>query len=569
MDGGQRKTAGADGQDPSPELVRAHLRKLLQVGDFASSPQLSTFLSYIVERKLEGEEDRIKAYSIATEALGRPSSFDPQNDPIVRVQARRLRQALQSYYALPTADRSLRVDLPVGSYVPQFIVPDGGAQDSDPETYNAGKPPAPVRARPWIALGLMTAAVAALLLWQFIPALRTELDSYLWEKPPAEANPLGMPAIVVSTAQERQVPGWFSPELFAKGVETNLSKFDEFVVLAPVENQPLADTDYRLDLVFTGQPSSVLGTIRLVRGRSGEIVWSNRFTVPEDSIDSYELLDAVRKISSTIGQPYGVLYAQVMSDPNRSSDQVCLLSGYEWFQVPERDGIAPIMKCLEDVIARKPGNHVAHMMKAYMHVANFRTHQGMGPEEELAAALIMAKRAVALKPESAGTRQAMMEVQWAREKFDLAEAEGRTAVALNPNSGDVVADFGCRLIYQGKFSEGETYARRAARLNSQPPIWHAFCLFLAAYNTGDMEEAAKVADTLEGHPAPEAAIPVIMMAMRNGQTDKARAALRGLISYDPSIAKDPSQALLKIGLFPEVATPLATLLKDGMAKLEM
>ncbi len=555
---------------PDASAVRAHLAEVLAHPDFAAAPQLKAFLSYVVERKLEGAEDRIKAYSIATEALGRPASFDPQSDPIVRVQARRLRQALIAYYSSPNADPSLRIELAVGNYVPQFIMPEA-VQPAAPAALQT--PPArdtgsrPVK-RPLGLYAAVAAVAAALLVWFAMPSIRAELDSYFWEPPPTEANPLGMPAIIVSAALERQVPGWFSPELFAKGVETNLSKFDEFVVMAPVENRPLADTDYRLDLVFTGLPSSVLGTVRLVRGRSGQIVWSNRFTVPEDSIGSYELLDSTRKLASTIGQPYGVLYAQVMSDPKRTPDQLCLLSGYEWFQNPVREGVEPVRACLADLITRKPGNHVAYMMLAYMHVANFRTKQGGTADEELTQALTMAKRAVALKPESAGTRQAMMEVQWARENFDLAIEEGAKAVALNPNSSDVVADFGCRLIYQGKFSEGETYARRALMLNSQPPVWHAFCLFLAAYRQDKMEEAARVASMLEGQPAPEASIPVILMALRDGQTEKAKSALRSLIAYEPSVAEDPALVLLKIGLFPEVAQPFADEIAAARAALK-
>ena len=548
---------------PSEAAVRGHLKQVLQHPDFAASPQLSSFLTYVVERKLEGAEERIKAYSIATEALGRPASFDPQADPIVRVQARRLRQTLLAYYNAPGADRAMRIELTVGNYIPHFL-PLASAAAAALDVPAA--PAAAASRKTWLVLALAL-CLAAVLLWTNRNVIKAELDPYLWQQPPTDANPLGMPAIVVSAAQERQVPGWFSPELFAKGVESNLSKFDEFVVLAPVGNMPLADTDYRLDLVFNGQPSSVLGTVRLVRGRSGQIVWSNRFTVPEDSIDSYELLDTVRKISSTIGQPYGVLYAQVLSDPNRTADQVCLLSGYEWFQVPERDRIEPIRQCLDGLIKRKPGNHVAYMMKAYMHVANFRTQQGLGADAELSEALTMAKRGVALKPESAGTRQSMMEVQWARGKFDLALDEGRKAAALNPNSSDVVADLGCRLIYQGKYSEGETYAIRAAKLNSQPPIWHAFCLFLAAYNTGRFVEAAQVADTLEGHPAPEAAIPVIIMAMRDGKLDKARAALEGLVTYEPLIVKNPTEVLAKIGLFAAVSKPIADQLMADMTAL--
>ena len=550
-----------------PARVRAHLQQVLAYSDFASAPQLTSFLSYIVDQKLEGHEDRIKAYSIATEALGRPSSFDPQQDPIVRVQARRLRQALQSYYASAQADPTLRIVLATGNYVPQFEIRDLAALPAVEVQPEETKHATPAVRRPIWPAAAIVAVLVGFALWALIPQFQPEFDVYLWERPPAEANPLGMPAIVVTVGSERNVPGWFSPELFAKGLEANLSRFDEFVVLAPVENQPLADTDYRLDMTFTGAPSAVIGTVRLVRGLSGHIVWSNRFTVPEDSIASYELLEATRKLASTIGQPYGVLYSQVIGDPRRSPDQACLLAGYEWFQAPTREKLAPIRKCLTSMIERKPGNHVAYMMLAYIHVAQFRTGQGAGPEEELAAALTMARRAVALMPESAGTHQAMMEVQWARGKFDLAEEEGDKAVELNPNSSDVVADFGCRLIYQGKYSEGETYTRRALRLNSQPPVWHSFCMFVAAFNTGDFAAAAAVADGLEGHPAPEASIPVILMAVREQQKDKARAALKGLLAYDPTVAVDPREVLARIGLLPDVAEPVATALTTAIAGL--
>ncbi len=414
-----------------------------------------------------------------------------------------------AYYSSPNADPSLRIELAVGNYVPQFIMPEA-VQPAAPAALQT--PPArdterrPVK-RPLGLYAAVAAVAAALLVWFAMPSIRAELDSYFWEPPPTEANPLGMPAIIVSAALERQVPGWFSPELFAKGVETNLSKFDEFVVMAPVENRPLADTDYRLDLVFTGLPSSVLGTVRLVRGRSGQIVWSNRFTVPEDF--DRQLRTARLHPETRLDHRPALRRALCAGDERSEAHAGPALPAlrYEWFQNPVREGVEPVRACLADLITRKPGNHVAYMMLAYMHVANFRTKQGGTADEELTQALTMAKRAVALKPESAGTRQAMMEVQWARENFDLAIEEGAKAVALNPNSSDVVADFGCRLIYQGKFSEGETYARRALMLNSQPPVWHAFCLFLAAYRQDKMEEAARVASMLEGQPAPEARSP--------------------------------------------------------------
>ena len=66
---------------------------------FRGSPQLIAFLRYVVEATLRGQADRIKGYTIATEALGRTVDFDPQADPIVRVEATRLRRALNRYRA--------------------------------------------------------------------------------------------------------------------------------------------------------------------------------------------------------------------------------------------------------------------------------------------------------------------------------------------------------------------------------------------------------------------------------------------------------------------------------------
>ena len=75
---------------------------------------------------------------------------------------------------------------------------------------------------------------------------------------------------------------------------------------------------------------------------------------------------------------------------------------------------------------------------------------------------------------------------------------GRKAVDLNPNSSDVVADFGCRLIYRGKFSEGETYTTRAARLNAQPPSGTRSVCCWQPMGAGHFDEAQKVADRLGG-----------------------------------------------------------------------
>ncbi len=58
------------------------------------------------------------------------------------------------------------------------------------------------------------------------------------------------------------------------------------------------------------------------------------------------------------------------------------------------------------------------------------------------------------------------------------------------------------------------------------------------------------------------------MALRDGQTEKAKSALRSLIAYEPSVAEDPALVLLKIGLFPEVAQPFADEIAAARAALK-
>lgn len=105
---------------PDPADIRAALAHLLTSPPFGKSAQLSNFLHFVVEETLAGRGSRIKAYTIATAALGRDQAFDPQTDPIVRVEAARLRRALRDYYANGGADDAVMIELPTGSYMPVF-----------------------------------------------------------------------------------------------------------------------------------------------------------------------------------------------------------------------------------------------------------------------------------------------------------------------------------------------------------------------------------------------------------------------------------------------------------------
>ncbi|MFK7891659.1 MAG: hypothetical protein AB8B63_12665 [Granulosicoccus sp.] len=113
-------------------LIEAELLRLLAEKKFAGAPQMSAFLRYIVSQTLEGNANRIKAYSVGVDALGKPDSFDAQNDPSVRVLALRLRKTLSSIYEADAPAHAI-VALRVGTYVPDFYKVASASQRAESE----------------------------------------------------------------------------------------------------------------------------------------------------------------------------------------------------------------------------------------------------------------------------------------------------------------------------------------------------------------------------------------------------------------------------------------------------
>jgi adenylate cyclase len=100
--------------------VRAQLERVLCSQALAGSDQLKRLLRLVVERTLNGQTELLKEYNLGLEVFQRPPDYDPKVDPIVRVQARRLRSKLAEYYAGEGAHDSVVIQVPKGAYVPAF-----------------------------------------------------------------------------------------------------------------------------------------------------------------------------------------------------------------------------------------------------------------------------------------------------------------------------------------------------------------------------------------------------------------------------------------------------------------
>jgi Tol biopolymer transport system component len=151
----------------SPESISQHLEAVLASKVFAGAARQQRLLRHLVERHLQGRSPELKEYTLGVEVFDRGADFDPRLDPIVRVEASRLRARLLKYYEAAGNEADLRIELPRGAYLPTFrresVLP---APPEPPPTLVAPAGPALRARRIWPAItgsSLITIGVA--LLW--------------------------------------------------------------------------------------------------------------------------------------------------------------------------------------------------------------------------------------------------------------------------------------------------------------------------------------------------------------------------------------------------------------------
>lgn len=104
----------------SAEEIRSELEKVLASAELVHCPQLQRFLNFVVEEELAGRGNQLKEYVLGVGVFGRPADFDPRLDSLVRVEARRLRAALEKYYADKGHRDPIIIELQKGAYLPSF-----------------------------------------------------------------------------------------------------------------------------------------------------------------------------------------------------------------------------------------------------------------------------------------------------------------------------------------------------------------------------------------------------------------------------------------------------------------
>lgn len=107
---------------PSPEAVRTQTDRILASPDLKRSQSLSRMLRFVVEETLNGNGQELKEYRLGVDVFERGADFDPRIDPVVRIQAAKLRSRLAEYYASEGRDDRVQISIMKGGYVPTFTL---------------------------------------------------------------------------------------------------------------------------------------------------------------------------------------------------------------------------------------------------------------------------------------------------------------------------------------------------------------------------------------------------------------------------------------------------------------
>jgi hypothetical protein len=585
--------------------VRAALDRVAVSEEFRASPNLTAFLRFIVERTLDGREDTIKAYTVATEVLGRPESFDPQIDPIVRVEATRLRRSLERYYGR-TADQVL-ITIPRGSYVPHFQYADetpetpSGASAREAAPASTARPlsapargPAgpgggsarsprpgtslvaviatssrPVRFALFLAvLGLFSAGVTFI---APLPRMAT-MDKPVREQmaPTISALTTGEPivaprtrpalaltafgTVLVAPVLETSPAGKVHAEIITDSLREALARYEDIVVVemggdyAGAQPSPSDDT-YMLSGRLTRLGGTSKLVLRLRHEISQQIVWSAEYMVAVGDGPGLSETAMLRKSVVAIASTTGVIAGDIAAAKRRADPMsvpaACLLEAGAWLDPSRPERAELVSACLRKTVQDNPRFASGWAVLARNTLDRYRLGGILDPALlDLSLSEIMTAQALA--PQSARAYQILSDILAARGDVAGANTAISRAVELNPNSADVLQSAAFRRIEAGDYAAGLRRLDEVAESGAPGSPWRSLFVAVALASVpGSPDRLANVQDPAD-HPA---ALLANMIARGvSGQGEAARMAARKLGRQYPSLADDPVGFLRRLGL---------------------
>ena len=482
---------------PSDEEVRQELSTLLGRAEFHASERNRRFLSYIVEETLQGRADRIKAYSIAIATFDRSDDFDPLTDPIVRIEASRLRRSLEHYYLTAGKVRPHPHRHAQGLLCRNLPLCGSDAGRGTPFTALC---PRRRRCRPsrrTCRSSLPNAArsgrrVAAAILGSGRPRQRWSLSSRS-RPPPMPGSATRKAAVAVARGPSvivlpfENVGAGSSQDFIARGltfeVINSLTRFSDLFVFGPETSFGIGDPDLRATSLRALQPDYVLyGSVYstddalrvsaiLADARSNRSVWSTNF---DRDLSTANLLsiqsDIAEQVASAIGQPYGAVFNLTAEDIAKRP--LASLRSYEcvvrfrqrWREYDQRD-YGDMRACLEQTIKADPGYARAYASLALLDIDTVRF--GFG-EDQIEA--IRCRRPSSLPAARSSSIPSGPTVTWpfpwptgSARTIEASIATAKRGLAIDPHNTDLLAELGLRYAFMEQWSLSQPLIARGVR----------------------------------------------------------------------------------------------------------
>lgn len=405
------------------QLIYDELEKILASAQFENAPTVSAFLDYVVRECLAGNDDYIKAYTIATEGMGRSERFDPTADTIVRTTAGRLRKTLRSYYNDRETRPQVIISLPKGRYIPSF---EFTGQPPPPDT----QPPAKQENGGVSAL-FMTVAACTIALMVF------GIAAFLQWQSTADLSPA---EIVVSVhPTEFTTP---QEELLAKALDFRLA-----AALARIGVAEIIPPD-RLSYTDRSPPTVNDKTIRfslevtvlndenpnllwkLLDSETGRILWTG--SQPLLGADADSLFLVVDRLAFNVLGMGGAVPLTLERYYEHVFNRSTCISRAQIVELVEDSAVFPATRnCLENIVSASPNDASAWAVLSIMYTDRSRFYEaetGNVRTAMIKQAEQAAEKAARLSPTAYLTKAALMHLalrQGRIEDFDRLQQEIR------------------------------------------------------------------------------------------------------------------------------------------------
>lgn len=509
------------------ELVREELRKIVASAGFTATERSRKLLEFLVNETLAGRGGRIKAYCIGTGVFGRPESFDPQKDPIVRIEAARLRRELEHYYLTAGLSDSIIIDIPKGGYVPRFAT---RAPEHLAEAVIPAVPGATAQKEAQWSRGVRRGMAGVAVLLTGLLAFGVFTTGQRTAGPGAAMTPglLVKPLVDLTHSRESAV---LAQGLTERIIEKT-ARFKELAVIpgdSEAAQVPASLARYEFGGTLRNSDGQMVVQTRLVDRMDGRVIWADSYNVPLQPQQLFGVeLQVADQIATRIAEPSGIVFEaerrQLLDAPPDSLNAyLCTLSAYAYRVTSSALKFPAVRACLEQAVAEHPDYATAWALLSLVDIDEFRFRFAAPPDAATPAidrAYEAARRATELDPANVRAQQALMMALFFRKDYDAALDVGKRALVLNPNDVELKGEFGYRLALTGNWPEGCNLIQEARENSARKVAYLTTALSLCRFFGGDATGAANLIMQADAEDNPAYHIISAALLAEAGRSDE-------------------------------------------------